>query len=38
MHFNPLKRGLVRDPKDWPCSIYGFYAGHNHGLLKIDSP
>ena len=38
MHFNPLKRGLVRDPKDCPWSSYGFYAGHNDGLLKIDSP
>jgi putative transposase len=24
MHFNPVKRGLVKDPKDWPWSSYSF--------------
>lgn len=37
MHCNPVKRGLVRDPKDWPWSSYSFYAGQNDGLLRIDS-
>jgi putative transposase len=36
MHCNPVKRGLVCDPKDWPWSSYSFYAGHNNGLLRID--
>jgi putative transposase len=26
MHFNPVKRGLVRHPKDWLWSSYGFYT------------
>jgi putative transposase len=26
MHFNPVKRGLVTHPKDWPWSSYGFYS------------
>src|SRR5229473_1057146 len=25
MHGNPVKRGLVKDPKDWPWSSYSFY-------------
>ena len=37
MHCNPVKRGLVCDPKDWPWSSYRFYAGRNDGLLSIDS-
>jgi putative transposase len=36
MHFNPVKRGLVRDPKDWPWSSYSFYEGRDDGLLKMD--
>jgi putative transposase len=36
MHSNPVKRGLVKDPKDWPWSSYSFYEGRDDGLLKID--
>jgi putative transposase len=36
MHFNPVKRGLVRDPNDWPWSSYSFYEGRDDGLLKMD--
>jgi hypothetical protein len=36
MHFNPVKRGLVKDPKDWPWSSYGFYEGRKDGLLMMD--
>jgi hypothetical protein len=36
MHQNPVKRGLVQDPKDWPWSSCGFYAGGGDGLVKID--
>jgi putative transposase len=36
MHFNPVKRGLVKDPKDWPWSSYSFYEGRKDGLLKMD--
>jgi putative transposase len=35
-HFNPVKRGLVKDPKDWPWSSYSFYEGRDDGLLKMD--
>ncbi len=27
MHFNPVKRGLVKHPKDWVWSSFGFYSG-----------
>ncbi|MFZ0969600.1 MAG: transposase, partial [Candidatus Acidiferrales bacterium] len=36
MHQNPVKRGLVRDPKDWPWSSFGFYAGRDDGFQMID--
>jgi putative transposase len=36
MHFNPVKRGLVRDPKDWPWSSYSHYALRKEGLVRID--
>lgn len=36
MHLNPVKRGLVARPKDWPWSSYGFYAGSDAALTRID--
>lgn len=36
MHRNPVTRRLVRDPKDWPCSSYSFYAGRDDGLVEIE--
>jgi len=36
MHANPLKRGLVADPRDWPWSSYAFYRGRDAILIKID--
>ena len=36
MHMNPVKRGLVRHPKDWPWSSYAFYAGQDT-RIRIDS-
>jgi putative transposase len=36
MHMNPLKRGLVTNPKDWPWSSYGFYQGQGKILIAID--
>lgn len=36
MHLNPLKRGLVRDPKEWPWSSYRFYSGAGAVILPID--
>jgi hypothetical protein len=36
MHSNPVKRGLVKDPKEWPWSSYSFYEGSDDGMLKMD--
>ncbi len=36
MHANPLKRGLVTDPKEWPWSSYAFYQGRGEILIGID--
>jgi putative transposase len=36
MHANPVIRGLVKDPKDWPWSSWSFYRGGEAGLIGID--
>lgn len=36
MHENPVKRGLVKHPRDWPWSSWGFYAGMARVLVRID--
>jgi hypothetical protein len=36
MHRNPLARGLVNHPKDWPWSSSQFYAMAEPGLVGID--
>jgi len=36
MHGNPVQRGLVSAPREWPWSSYLFYEGSNDGLLRID--
>jgi hypothetical protein len=36
MHANPVKRGLVKDAKDWPWSSWSFYRGGEAGLIRID--
>jgi len=36
MHMNPVKRGLVKNPKDWPWSSLSFYQGKGDVLLGID--
>ena len=36
MHRNPLTRGLVNHPKDWPWSSWSFYALGKAGLVEID--
>ena len=35
MHANPVKRGLVRHPKDWAWSSWRFYR-RGEGLVKIE--
>ena len=37
MHANPVVRGLVKHPKDWPWSSFKFYARDEAGLLEIDA-
>jgi len=37
MHANPVVRGLVKHPKDWPWSSFSFYARNEAGLLEIDA-
>jgi len=36
MHLNPVKRGLVAQPADWPWSSFGFYRDGSEGLVGID--
>jgi putative transposase len=36
MHANPVTRGLVEHPKDWPWSSLSFYAKGETGLVAID--
>jgi putative transposase len=36
MHLNPVKRGLVAHPADWPWSSFGFYKDGSTGLIRID--
>jgi putative transposase len=37
IHNNPVRRGLVRDPIDWPWSSARFYAGMTDALLRMDA-
>jgi REP element-mobilizing transposase RayT len=36
MHLNPVKRGLVAHPRDWPWSSFLFYSKRQPGLVPID--
>jgi putative transposase len=36
MHANPVTRGLVQHPKDWPWSSFSFYGNGETGLVAID--
>ena len=36
MHLNPVKRGLVAHPMDWPWSSFSFYSKREPGLVSID--
>ena len=36
MHNNPVKRGLVRSPEEWPWSSYRFYYLNDSSLLSMD--
>lgn len=36
MHMNPVTRGLVKHPRDWPWSSWSFYEKGEKGLVPID--
>ena len=36
MHNNPVKRGLVKEPGEWPWSSWRFYFGRDASLLEMD--
>ena len=36
MHANPVIRGLVKHPREWPWSSWGVYHGRGDGLLAVD--
>jgi putative transposase len=36
MHANPVIRGLVEHPKDWPWSSWSVYMKGEAGLIRID--
>ena len=36
MHLNPVKRGLVVHPRDWPWSSFSFYSNLKSGLIRVD--
>jgi putative transposase len=38
MHRNPVTRGLVRRPEDWPWSTFRHYATGKQGRVEIESP
>jgi putative transposase len=37
MHENPLRRGLVAHPQEWPWSSWSHYSMREEGLISIDS-
>lgn len=37
MHRNPVKRGLVENPEDWPWSSFRHYATGDEGTIEIES-
>jgi putative transposase len=38
MHRNPITRGLVANPEDWPWSSYHHYAYNEPTKIQITSP
>ena len=37
IHRNPVKRGLVERPEDWPWSSFVHYATGSEGTVEIES-
>jgi putative transposase len=38
IHANPVRRGLVQDPTDWPWSSARFWEGYSDVPLRMDGP
>jgi putative transposase len=38
MHRNPVKRGLVLEPQQWPWSSFCDYSEDRHGLVLVNEP
>ena len=36
MHANPVQRGLVKHPKDWPWSSWANYFGTGKAMIQVD--
>jgi putative transposase len=36
MHRNPVERGLVKHPRDWPWSSWAYYEKGEVGMIRID--
>ena len=37
IHRNPVKRGLVEEPQDWPWSSFRHYLSGAEGVAEIES-
>ena len=37
IHRNPVKRGLVQSPEDWPWSSFRHYVSGVEGVVEIES-
>ena len=37
MHWNPVKRGLVKEPQDWEWSSFRHYLTGEEGMVEIES-
>lgn len=37
IHRNPVKRGLVETPEDWPWSSYRYYQSREMGRVTLDT-
>jgi putative transposase len=36
MHRNPVKRGLVQEPEQWPWSSFSYYKSGEAGLVRVN--
>jgi len=37
MYWNPVKRGLVKEPQDWPWSSFRHYLTGEASVVEIES-